>query len=161
MTEKQAPRDAAAVRIVPPLVPLAVVLMGVGLSKLWPIQLGIETVAMPARYLGGALIVGAIAVILWIILLFTKTGQNPDPHTPTPEIVVSGPFRISRNPIYLQMVVICLGFAIARLDPWTLLLTPLAVWLLTRWVIVPEEAYLTAKFGERYLTYKRRVRRWI
>ena len=161
MSQKKARKDAAEVRIVPPLVPLVVVSLGTGLSKLWPLHLGLEGVAMAARYLGVVLIVGAIAVILWILLLFTKSGQNPDPHTPTPELVTSGPFRVSRNPIYLQMMVICLGFALARQDPWTLLLTPLAVWLLTRWVIVPEEIYLTAKFGESYLTYKRRVRRWL
>ena len=61
--------------------------------------------------------------------------------------------------MYLQMVLVCVGFAIMLWNLWILLLVPLCAWLLQLLVIAPEEAYLKRKFGETYLAYKRRVRR--
>jgi protein-S-isoprenylcysteine O-methyltransferase Ste14 len=63
--------------------------------------------------------------------------------------------------MYLQMVLVCAGLAIALMNWWILLLTPLCAWLLHKLAILPEEAYLEQKFGEAYLSYKRRTRRWI
>lgn len=154
-------QDAAEVRVMPPLVPLLTILAGAGLRRFWPIELGLEAESQFLFVLGVSLVAFAILVVLWTIFLFNRTGQHPDPHKPTPEIVDTGPFRVSRNPIYLLMIVVCLGFALMQRNLWILLLTPLAVWVLTRFVIVPEERYLEEKFGEVYLAYKRRVRRWL
>ena len=63
--------------------------------------------------------------------------------------------------MYLQMVLICIGLAVVLANWWVLVLTPVAGWLLQRFAILPEEAYLEHKFGEAYLAYKRRVRRWL
>jgi protein-S-isoprenylcysteine O-methyltransferase Ste14 len=63
--------------------------------------------------------------------------------------------------MYLQMVLVCLGFAVALWNLWILLLTPVCGWVLQRLVIVHEEEYLERKFGARYRDYKRRVRRWL
>ena len=63
--------------------------------------------------------------------------------------------------MYLQMVFVCVGFAIILWDVWLLALTPVGAWLLQRLAIVPEEAYLERKFGDTYLAYKRRVGRWV
>jgi protein-S-isoprenylcysteine O-methyltransferase Ste14 len=71
------------------------------------------------------------------------------------------PFRFTRNPMYLQLVLACIGFAIVLTNIWILLLTPLSAWVLYRYAILPEERYLERKFGEKYLSYKRRVRRWL
>ena len=98
---------------------------------------------------------------LWSVVLFRKSGQSENPWKPTSLVVERGPYRITRNPMYLQMVLVCIGIAVLCLEPWILLLTPVAVWVLTHFAIKPEEAYLEAKFGETYLAYKRRVRRWI
>ncbi|MCP3957128.1 MAG: isoprenylcysteine carboxylmethyltransferase family protein [bacterium] len=154
-------RDAAAVRVFPPAVPIVAILAGIGLTKLWPIDLGFERAEPLLRHLGGAIIIAAIAFAVWAILLFRRSGQDPAPWKPTPAIVARGPYRITRNPMYLTMVFLCLGFAIRRMDLWILALTPLAVWTLQKWVILPEEAYLERKFGDAYLAYKRRVRRWL
>ena len=62
--------------------------------------------------------------------------------------------------MYLQMILICIGFAVIFMNVWILLLTPLCAWILRRFVIVPEEEYLEGKFGEVYVTYSR-VRRWL
>jgi protein-S-isoprenylcysteine O-methyltransferase Ste14 len=155
-------RDAAAVRVFPPAVPLLTILIGVGLQRFWPLG----TRAMlptPVNYwVGGAIVVVAILVLGWrSVARIRRTGQSENPWKPTTEIVTDGPFRFTRNPMYLQMVVVCIGFAIILSNPWILLLTPACVWVLHTFAILPEEAYLEAKFGEEYLSYKRRVRRWV
>ena len=63
--------------------------------------------------------------------------------------------------MYLMMVLICIGFAILLWNLWILLLAPICAWVLQKLAVEPEEQYLEAKFGEAYLAYKRRVRRWI
>ena len=153
-------RDGAAVKVFPPGVPVAAILVGVGLQRLWPIPIHLP---VPARYwLGGAVVVAAILGLgLRAIVLFRRSGQNENPWKPTPEIVQEGPFRVTRNPMYLQMVIACVAFAIILSNAWILMLTPVCAFVLQRFAILPEEAYLERKFGESYLAYKRRVRRWI
>jgi protein-S-isoprenylcysteine O-methyltransferase Ste14 len=155
-------RDAAAVRIFPPLIPLLTILVGVGLNRFWPIRLGFEVPAPERYWLGGAIVIGAfLGLGLWSVVLIRRSGQSENPWKPTTHIVQRGPFTFSRNPLYLQMVVICVGFAVLLMNWWVLALTPVAAWLLQRLAILPEEAYLERKFGDAYLAYKRRVRRWL
>lgn len=154
--------DAAAVRVFPPGIPLAAILLGVVLDHVWPIETGLA--APPAlRYaLGGAIVAGALLGLgLWSVVIFRRSGQDENPWKPTPRIVDHGPFRFTRNPMYLQMVLVCVGFAVLLANVWILLLTPLVAWLLQRLAILPEEAYLEREFGEPYRAYKRRVRRWL
>lgn len=160
--EDRQTKDAAAVRVFPPGVPLATILGGVGLNYLWPVDVG-PLLGAPARYwLGGAIVAAAFfALGLWSVVLFRRSGQNENPWKSTPEIVERGPFRITRNPMYLQMVCVCVGIAVMLANAWILILTPAGAWALRRFAILPEEAYLERKFGETYLAYKRRVRRWL
>jgi protein-S-isoprenylcysteine O-methyltransferase Ste14 len=155
-------RDAAAVRVFPPGLPLLTIALGLGLSRLWPIDPGF-TVPAPARYWVGGLIAAAaiLGLGLWSVVLFRRSGQHENPWKPTVAIVERGPFRVSRNPMYLQMVLVCVGAAVAFMNVWILALTPLCAWALQRWAILPEEAYLERKFGDGYRAYKKRVRRWI
>lgn len=154
--------DRAAVRVFPPAVPLLTVVLGVALQHYWPIDSGIALPAA-ARYSVGAFIVVAsvLGLGLWSVLLVRRSDQTENPWKPTTAIIESGPFRISRNPMYLQMVLVCLGFSVLLWNAWILLLTPLCAWLLQRLAIRPEERYLERKFGDDYRAYKRRVRRWI
>ena len=161
MATEGPPQDRASVRVFPPGVPLAVILLGIGLSHLWPIHPGFE-LAAPARWwLGGAIIAGAFAFGASAVVLFRRGGQSENPWKPTPHIEERGPFRVTRNPMYLQMLLICIGVAVMRWDVWILVLTPLCAWVLQKLAIEPEEAYLERKFGEAYVAYKRRVRRWL
>lgn len=154
--------DHAAVRVFPPGVPLFTVLVGVGLQWLWPITLDFELPA-PERYWVGGLVVAFsfLGLGLWSVVLFRRSGQNENPWRPTPQIMERGPFQVTRNPMYLQMVLVCIGIAVVLWNVWILLLTPICAWLLQKYAIEPEEAYLESKFGDAYLAYKRRVRRWI
>ena len=155
-------RDAAAVRVFPPAVPLLTILIGVALQRIWPVRVDLE-IAPAARYwVAGLIVVGAILGLgLWSVVLFRRSGQDENPWKPTPRIVNRGPFRITRNPMYLQMIIVCIGVAFMLANAWILLLTPLAGWVLQRFAIRPEEAYLERKFGDEYLAYRRRVRRWL
>ena len=156
------PSDAAAVRIFPPAVPLLTIALGIGLEHVWPLGVA-ESVPAAARFVaGGAIVLGAILGLgLWSVVLFRRSGQDENPWKPTPQLVERGPFRISRNPMYLQMVLVCLGAAVALGNVWIALLTPVGGWVLQRLAILPEEAYLERKFGADYRSYRSRVRRWI
>lgn len=161
MTANQ-PRDGADVRIFPPGVPLVVVLLGLLLERFIPLG-AFFSLPTPARYwLGGLLVAGSVLGLgLWSVILFRRSGQSEVPWRPTPSILERGPYRITRNPMYLQMVLACIGISVVLSNLWILLLTPICAWALQRFAILPEEAYLTRKFGESYLGYQRRVRRWI
>jgi protein-S-isoprenylcysteine O-methyltransferase Ste14 len=157
-----AEKDAAAVRVFPPGVPLVAALLAAGMNRVWPLDLGFGIPA-PLRYwVGGTIVVGAVLGLgLWSVVLFRRGGQSENPWKPTPAIEESGPFRFTRNPMYLQMVLICIGLSVVLMNWWLLALTPVVMWLLQRLAIEPEEAYLERKFGAVYLAYKRKVRRWI
>jgi protein-S-isoprenylcysteine O-methyltransferase Ste14 len=155
-------RDAAAVRVFPPALPLLTVLAGVGLNYVWPIDLGLKLPAPERYWVGGLIVAGAVLGLGWrSVANLRRTGQSENPWKPTTEIVQNGPFRFTRNPMYLQMVVACIGIAVALMNIWILILTPICAWLLQMLAILPEERYLEQKFGETYLAYKRRVRRWL
>src|SRR5690242_20293402 len=81
-------RDAAAVRVFPPVIPLLTILVGVGLNRLWPLDVGF-VLPTPRRYwIGGAIVVAAILGLgVWPVVLFRRSGQNENPWKPTPSIV--------------------------------------------------------------------------
>ena len=119
--------------------------------------------ATPERYWIGGLI--AVASVLILVVLpfrqFVESGQDSKPWTPTPEIVVAGLYRFTRNPMYLGMIIFCIGFAVILSNIWILILTPLCGWLIYHLAIRHEEAYLEEKFGDAYRAYKESVRRWV
>jgi protein-S-isoprenylcysteine O-methyltransferase Ste14 len=155
-------KDAAEVRVFPPAIPLVTILLGIALNYLIPLGAAFSPAGYTHYWVGGLIVVGAILGLGWrSVRLVRGSGQSENPWKPTTEIIESGPFSISRNPMYLQMVLVCVGFSIILWNVWILLLTPLCAWLLQRLVIAREEAYLERKFGESYLSYKRRVRRWL
>jgi protein-S-isoprenylcysteine O-methyltransferase Ste14 len=113
------------------------------------------------RVVGGLLLVAAIGLAGWGRRTMESGGTNVDPRQPATAIVTGGPFRYSRNPLYVAITAFYLGVTLLANALWPLiLLVPLL--LVTQFGIVRrEERYLEAKFGDTYLAYKRRVRRWI
>ena len=154
--------DAARVRVLPPGVPLIVVLLGMVLRRFWPLLPGL-TLSPLVRYgLGGAIVFGSILGLGYrAVRTMRRTGQDENPWKPSPSLIETGPYRITRNPMYLQLVLVCIGFSVLLANPWILVLTPPAALVLQELAIRPEEEYLERKFGEDYRAYKRRVRRWI
>jgi len=154
--------DAASVRFPPPVAAIVAILIGVLLGRFLPLFPDIP-IPSPARYwIGAAIIALAIAVLgAWPIRLFNQTKQDVTPWSSTPEIIVAGPYRFTRNPMYLMMLLICLGVAILLANYWLVLLTPALAVVLYVIAIRHEEAYLADKFGDSYARYQQRVRRWI
>jgi len=153
---------AADVRIIPPLVPVGAIVLGAVLDHFWPLGAVFELPAPSRIWVGGGLIALALVVLgIWPVALFVRSGQNPEPWKPTPSLHCGGPYSLTRNPMYLMMVLVCVGSAIAAANLWILVFTPVVGWILQQFAILPEEAYLEAKFGADYLAYKRRVRRWL
>lgn len=110
---------------------------------------------------------GLIAVLLGVALVavgrrtMVKAGTNVNPTLPAIAIVDSGPFRFTRNPLYVGLTVIYVGLSIL-LNTWWSLLLLVPVWLVMHFKVVRrEETYLEGKFGESYLSYRHRVRRYL
>ena len=115
----------------------------------------------PTPGLGLALVAAAIALFVSSVAKFRAAGTPVPAREPTTAIVRTGPFRFSRNPIYLAFSVFQLGVAIAADSAW-LLVTLAAAMALMQWVVIPrEERYLEGKFGAQYSDYRRSVRRWL
>ena len=114
------------------------------------------------RWLLGALIfVAGIALIQRAVITQKRAGTDPIPYKPSTRIVSYGVYRFTRNPIYLGFALCTFGLAILVDSAWMLLAVPIGLILIDRVVVTREERYLERKFGEEYLSYKRRVRRWI
>ena len=97
----------------------------------------------------------------WFILTVRKTDVPIRTDKPVPRLTTEGPFRYSRNPSYLALAMIYAGIASLRNSLWAVLLLVPTLRVMQRAVIWREERYLERAFGEEYLAYKRRVRRWI
>jgi protein-S-isoprenylcysteine O-methyltransferase Ste14 len=144
------------VGIPPPVLVGGLLLLAWGLGRAVPVPLG---AAAPA--LGNAVLFAAIALIVWALLVLLRAGTDPRPDRPDSTLVEAGPFRFSRNPIYLGFVLVVAGLALRWADLWGWLAVPAALVALDRLVIAREESYLGARFGTAYGAYARRVRRWL
>ena len=110
---------------------------------------------------GLAVVALGVAVIVSARILFARTGQNPAPWKPTATLVFSGPYRFTRNPMYLGATTIMLGLGVAWNDLWISLFALPALAIVHFIAVLPEERYLSEKFGESYTQYLARVRRYL
>ena len=152
--------DGASVRVPPPLVYLAA-LIAAGLVQryLFPLSLNLPRgVRFAAAAVVAAIGFGLMAAAVG---LFRRTGQDPKPWRSTPEIISTGVYRITRNPMYVGMALLQAGYGIARANGWAIALIPIVLAAVYATAVRHEEAYLEEKFGAAYLTYKSSVRRWI
>ncbi len=156
---QEAAADRAAVRVLPPLVYLLSVLVGVAAKYFF----GVEIVLRNNFWLiSGWILIGAGFITGFaFIRSFWKTGQDPDPRTPTPTLLITGLYRFSRNPAYLGLTAIQLGLGLVLGNIWVILMLIPTVAIICYGVILPEEMYLERKFGSEYRDYKAKVRRWI
>jgi protein-S-isoprenylcysteine O-methyltransferase Ste14 len=151
--------DTAQVLIRPPLAWGLAVIAGLALN--WLVPLPFLPADVPAGWVGAMVVVLALALFAWAIVTVTGAGSNVPTNRPTTSIVESGPYRFTRNPIYLGMVLGLIGLAIAFDTLWLLMmLLPFAL-VIRYGVVAREEAYLERKFGDVYRGYRSRVRRWL
>ena len=151
-------RDTAGVLAPPPLI----YLVGLGLGLLLDAFLPEAGLPAAVRWpLGALLVVAGVSLMATFVGAFRRAQTNIDPWKPTTAIVTSGPYRFTRNPGYLGMALVFSGISLLADAPWALLVLLPTMAVIDRGVIVREERYLEGKFGEEYLTYKGRVRRWL
>ena len=154
---KRGGTDTALVLAPPPLIFLAAVGGG------WGAQHWLPFPSLPAVLgVAGQLVIGiGFVLVLSALLTFRRGGTAPSPYRPTTALVASGPFRFSRNPIYVGFALVQLGIGLCLSNTWMVILLAPALLLIRYGVINREERYLTMKFGDEYRRYCAEVRRWV
>ncbi len=143
---------------IPPVYFLVALLLMALLHQVLPLA---RIVFAPYRYAGIAVMALAILLILWAAVLFRRARTGIVPFSPATALVLSGPYRFTRNPMYLGMagVLVGAGILMGSLSPFAVI--PAFMALIADRFIAPEEAMLERAFGRAYLDYKSRVRRWL
>jgi len=150
--------DRAKLIAPPPILYLGALAIGLGLHLAFPVRVLPRGVARVAGWIVCLFSAGLGMSGLWVL---RKAGTSQNPRRPTTVLVVSGPFRISRNPLYLSLLFLYAGIALLVNSLWiSLLVIPLVV-VLRAGVIGPEEHYLERKFEDEYRRYRSQVRRWL
>jgi protein-S-isoprenylcysteine O-methyltransferase Ste14 len=154
--------DRPPQKILAPPAVLAAVCIGIGAAaehfRPWPFFFG----SFAARLGVSTLLFAAFGLILLMALrAFRQHHTTVSPYGKATALVTSGPFRFSRNPIYVGLLLVALAFAVALDSAWQLVVALLLLLLLHFGVVLREERFLAAEFGDAYRDYARRVRRWL
>lgn len=151
--------DRANVVIPPPIAWALAIVVGLGLGWLYPLQF--VPTSIPRAWVGGGAFALGLALAVWAMVTIRKAGTQFDIAKPTTAIVDNGPYRFTRNPIYLGLFLGQAGIAIGFDQFWMLAMLPPFYLVIRNGVVAREEAYLERKFGAVYQGYKSRVRRWL
>lgn len=152
--------SALDLKIPPPVIALSCVALAWVLGHFTP---GF-TYQLPARIpITVILLLAGISLAFSGVLAFRRAKTTPNPHTPeqSTSIVRSGPYKFTRNPMYLGLAIALLGLCAYLSNPLTLVAAVLFIAYITRFQIVPEERVLLTKFGDTYAQYTKSVRRWL
>lgn len=150
--------DNPDVMVLPPLLYGAAFAVVLGLRWLWPIPILLH----PATLWAGLVVLClGLGLGLWGAYAMHKAGTNVLPSLPTTAIVTSGPFHLSRNPLYIGLALDFIGLSLIVNSLWGILALVAVLVVMHYGVILREERYLEAKFGERYRQYCSAVRRYL
>jgi len=151
---------AARVRIPPPLVFLTALLAGIAVQRFaHPLHVPLDRAVAIA--VGAAIAAAGVACVVSARVLFHRTGQNPVPWKPTPELILAGPYRFTRNPMYVGVTLFVIGLGCALDNAWIAPFALAALAIVHGCAVLPEERYLLEKFGDSYAAYRARVRRYL
>jgi protein-S-isoprenylcysteine O-methyltransferase Ste14 len=153
--------DNAGIRIFPPAVYLGGLVIGYILQWLWPVPILPGGGGLVARILGVALVLAGLAIVALALAAFRRADTSPNPTVATNALTFDGPYRFTRNPMYLGLALLTAGIAGIGNALWPLLAVIPVVAIIQTQVIAREERYLETKFGETYRSYRTRVRRWL
>ena len=154
-------RDYADVVVKPPILFAGAVLLGCLLGWIVPLGPGLGSANARALAVGGSLALIGFALMALSLREFRRAGTSVIPGEPSTVLLESGPYRFTRNPIYIGFVIFYFGLAIMLTSAWMLVLLIPVLIILQRGVVEREEAYLQAKFGAAYRKYQARVPRWL
>ena len=145
-------------RVWPPVSVGAPLLVGLLASGLFDDPLAVTSVT---TWIGAVLVSAFFVWNGWALFTMARHRTGLLPGAATVTIIDNGPFGLSRNPLYVGLLVLSAGLALLVASLWALVLLPVA-WALLQWgAVLPEERYLTEKFGTAYVDYTQRVRRWL
>lgn len=150
-------RDLPRYSVPPPVPPIATLVLIVVLDQVAPVSFLPQAVAL---VVGIPLLILGLGFWAWGIASLLKLGESPDPGKPTGRLLSGGALRVSRNPIYTGGTIGLLGLALL-LDTATGVAVVVVLALGAHNLVLAEERYLEAKFGDEYREYRSRVRRWI
>lgn len=154
--------DNSRVRVFPPAIYLGGLAIGFFVQFLvWSVPLAPPGWSTLVRILGGILLLIGVVVVASAAIAFRRAGTSPNPTRPTTALTRVGPYRCSRNPMYVGMAFMQAGIALLANALWPLVALPLVLLIVKSFVIDLEERYLALKFRDDYLTYKSSVRRWL
>ena len=153
--------DSPGVRFPPPIIFVVGFVAGWMLHRAWALPILPGGRVFAAVILGWAAIVAGLGLMLWALVTFARARTAILPSRPARGIVTSGPYRFTRNPMYVGLAVAYVGFALLVNSVWPIALLPIVIALLTTLVIRREEHYLASAFGPTYAEYTRRVGRWL
>jgi protein-S-isoprenylcysteine O-methyltransferase Ste14 len=157
-TTEQQTMTSPGVRVPPP----AVYALALGaswlLQRTWPLPFIANDTAL---WVGITLVAIGLAFALTSIVTMMRGRGTVNTNAPSEALVVTGIYRISRNPMYVALALMYTGFAIAMILPWGLALLPLLLIYTQKMVIEREEAFLSKAFGQAYTDYAAHVRRWL
>ena len=144
----------------PPIITLAAVVVGWVAQKIEYLDwiVGISATLWP---LGVVMILLAILVAVWAFFTFKNIHTTIMPNKAASHLATNGPFRWSRNPIYVGDIVLICGVGLATGNPWMFITAAVAIFAIEEFAIKREEIHLKAKFGQDWNEYARRVRRWV
>ena len=142
----------------PPLIFAAGFAAGLVLNWLVPVH---AFSTPPFRVAGRIVAVASGLLALWAAWTMRRAGTHIDPRRPATALVTHGPFRFTRNPLYLSLTLLSIGLGLLLDIPWVLAALIPTVVIVQKGVIRREETYLEAKFGNAYLEYKIKTRRWL
>lgn len=142
----------------PPAIVLGLIVVGLALDWAWPAPV---FDGRAQAILGVLLFAAGLGLVLPCVRLFRRAGTNVPTYRPATTLVTDGPYRFSRNPIYLGLTLAYAGIAVGIDSAWLIVLVVALVGVLDLAVIRREEAYLETKFPDAYRSYKGRVRRWL
>lgn len=153
--------DNAGVRIFPPAVYLAGLVIGYALQWLIPLPIVPEGGATAIRILGAIALIAGVATVLAAVTTFRRAGTPVNPTQTTTTLAFGGPYRFTRNPMYLGLALVLAGCALLGNALWPLIAVVPVIFVIRTQVIAREERYLETKFGREYTDFKARVRRWL
>lgn len=151
-------QDNPGVVAPPPLIYAGALAVGLLVHRFFPVKILPRAGARP---LGRLLATISGMLALSAVFEMRRAGTHIDPERPATALVTGGPFRLTRNPLYLSLALLYTGIAFMVNSLWAIISLPAAMIAVRYGVISREERYLERKFGEQYLSYKAKVRRWI
>lgn len=147
-------------RVPVPCVFVLTYFVGVGLELAWPSRVP-QSLALASGVSGGVLFLAGVVLAVWCLVIFRRARTTTVPGKASSRLVTWGPYRFSRNPMYVSLVMAYLGEAGILMQAWPVACLPLTVAYLS-WIVIPvEETKLKEVFGETYEHYCSQVRRWL